>query len=174
MARGSKLETFGLREADDGDGDALAALIAGCFAEYDGCVFDRACEFPELDAIATHFRAAGGCMWVVEADLAVVGCLGVRPLRSDAIELLKVYVDGRCRGTGIAQELLAEAEAFARRLGASQLELWSDTRFLRGHRFYEKQGFERTGEKRFLNDLSDSWEYRFVRSVDRPFKPGGE
>ena len=41
-----------IRPATDGDGDAIADLIEAAFAEYEGCLFDRAAEFPELDAVA--------------------------------------------------------------------------------------------------------------------------
>ncbi|MFP4127359.1 MAG: GNAT family N-acetyltransferase [Alphaproteobacteria bacterium] len=157
-----------LRPAVDADGPRLAQLIAACFAEYDGCVFDRR-EFPELAAIARHFAAAGGHIWVAEAAGALVASLGVRPAPGDGVELLKVYVARPWRGSGLAPTLLDAALAFARDRGATRLELWSDTRFTRAHAFYEKHGFRPTGERRFLADLSDSWERRFVRElVDGP------
>ncbi len=152
------------RPAVDADGDGLARLIAGCFAEYAGCVFDRAREFPELDAVATHFEAAGGRLWVADADGAIVGSLGARP-RGESVELVKVYVARARRGTGLAAALLEAALGFARDRGARRLELWSDTRFRRAHVFYAKHGFARTGERRFLADLSDTFEDRFVRTL---------
>mgnify|MGYP001829116333 CR=1 FL=1 len=154
-----------IRCATDHDGDGLGALIAACFAEYPGCVFDRAAEFAELDAIATHFEQLRGALWVAEQGGAIVGSLGVRPLPSAAVELLKVYVGEPWRGSGLAGRLLEHAVAFACARDAAVLELWSDTRFLRGHRFYEKHGFRRTGESRRLADLSDTVEARFVRPL---------
>ncbi len=153
-----------LRSARDDDGDAIAHLIAACFAEYPGCVFDRAAEFPELDAIATHFAGQMGAMWVAEWGGGLVGCLAVRPTPSGSAELLKVYVAADQRGTGLARRLLAEAERYAAEGGIERMELWSDTRFTRAHRFYVKHGFVDTGERRFLGDVSSSWEARFVRS----------
>ena len=152
-----------LRPATDDDGDALARLIAACFAEYPGCRFDRATEFPELDAIATHFAQQGGCMWVAEQGAGIVGCLGVRPTPAGSVELLKVYVAADLRGSGLARRLLSRAETFAAARQVDRIELWSDTRFTRAHGFYAKHGFLDTGERRFLADLSDSWEARFVR-----------
>ncbi len=154
-----------IRSATDRDGDGLAKLIAICFAEYPGCVFDRAAEMPELDAIAGHFRAYDGRVWVAEAASGIVGSLGARPLTDGAVELLKVYVAPEHRGSGLAADLLARGTVFARERGAEQIELWSDTRFTRGHQFYRKHGFVQTGEKRFLADLSDTWEFRFVRRL---------
>jgi putative acetyltransferase len=153
-----------LRAAVDADGAGLAALIAACFAEYPGCIFDWR-EFPELAAIAQHFAAADGRLWVAEADGAIVASLGARPVDGAGIELLKVYVARTWRGSGLATTLLDAAIGFARDRAARRVELWSDTRFTRAHAFYEKHGFRGTGERRFLADLSDSWEARFVRDL---------
>ncbi|TVQ29044.1 MAG: N-acetyltransferase [Geminicoccaceae bacterium] len=155
-----------LRPARDDDGDGLADLIAACFAEYPGCLFDRALEFPELDAIATHFADQDGVIWLAEQRGRIVGSLGARPTADGGLELLKVYVDARWRGTGLALRLLGQAECLASQRAAHQLELWSDTRFERAHRFYAKHGFRPTGERRFLADISDSWEARFVRPLN--------
>jgi putative acetyltransferase len=161
-----------LRPVVDADGPGLAALIAACFAEYDGCLFEPT-EFPELDAIARHVAAADGRMWVAEAEGALVASLGARPAGADAVELLKVYVARPWRGTGLADALLAAAAEFARARDARRLELWSDTRFTRAHAFYVKNGFVRTGETRFLDDVSRSWEARFVRApVTAPSERG--
>jgi len=153
------------RPAVDADGDALARLIAACFAEYPGCRFDRAREFPELDAIARHFAAIDGSLWVADGADGLAGSLGARPLEPGTVELVKVYVDARWRGSGLASRLLAQGLAFARARGAVTVELWSDTRFTRAHAFYRKHGFRSTGEARFVGDLSASWEARFVRGA---------
>jgi putative acetyltransferase len=161
-----------LRPAVDADGARLADLIATCFSDYDGCVFDRS-EFPELAAIAQHFTAAAGRIWVAEAAGALVGSLGVRPAGEDGVELLKVYVARPWRGSGLATALLETALAFAGARDARHIELWSDTRFARAHAFYAKHGFQRTGEQRFLADLSASWEARFVRGLRGVTPPTG-
>lgn len=155
-----------LRAARDADGAGLAALIAACFSEYDGCAFDPR-EFPELDAVAAHFAHVGGRLWLAEAAGAVVGSLGARPA-GDGVELVKVYVARPWRGAGLAHALLAAGLDFARARAARRVELWSDTRFARAHAFYLKHGFERTGERRFLGDVSASWEERFVRGSPLP------
>src|SRR5262249_24162131 len=88
-----------IRPATDADGDGLAVLIAGCFAEYEGCLFDRAAEFPELDAIATHFREKGGAVWVAEHDEQIVGSIGCTPTEeAGTVELFKLYVAREMRG----------------------------------------------------------------------------
>lgn len=155
-----------IRPARDADGPAVASLIAAVFSEYEGCVFDWS-EFPELRAPAAAFAARGGMMWVAARDEAVVGCGAVAPAAdAQTFELFKFYVAKTERGSGLAQRLFETALSFARDRGARRIVLWSDTRFLAGHRFYEKHGFARGPEKRFLADLSDSWEYSFSRNLD--------
>ncbi|WP_029349913.1 GNAT family N-acetyltransferase [Bosea sp. 117] len=155
-----------LRPATDADGDGVAALIAGCFAEYEGCLFDRAAEFPELDAIASHFAARGGTIWVADREGSVVGSLAVAPTEEPGtVELFKMYLTREVRGRGLAAGLLGHAVGFARARGAGTVRLWTDTRFTDAHRFYERHGFVRAGEPRPLNDISASWEYPYRRRL---------
>jgi GNAT superfamily N-acetyltransferase len=67
------------------------------------------------------------------------------------------------RGGGVAHRLVDMAEDFARAHGAARLRLWSDTRFDRAHRFYEKRGYVRQEGVRELHDLSNSVEYHYVK-----------
>jgi GNAT superfamily N-acetyltransferase len=50
--------------------------------------------------------------------------------------------------------------------GATRLVLWSDTRFDRAHRFYEKRSYVRSGPVRVLADISNSLEYGFAKPVN--------
>jgi len=43
--------------------------------------------------------------------------------------------------------------------------LWSDSRFTRGHRFYEKLGFVRWPGERYLADISATWEYHYRKPL---------
>ncbi|MFH1805981.1 MAG: GNAT family N-acetyltransferase [Pseudomonadota bacterium] len=156
-----------LRPARNADGEGIGALIAAVFADYPGCIYDRAAEFPELDAIADYFTARNGAMWVLERGGMIAGCLGVTVDQPGMGELHKVYLDRNLRGQGRAQQLLATAyEWLAHHHPAcSDLMLWTDTRFAAGHRFYEKCGFVRSGQQRQLDDLSHSAEYHFTASL---------
>lgn len=151
-----------LRPARDDDSEPLAALIAASFAEYPNCVFEWS-EFPELRRPASHFTAKGGRLWVADAPGGgIAASLGATPvLEQNAVEITKVYAAPAFRGSGLAQALFAEALAFARAGGFAQVMLWSDTRFARGHRFYEKLGFQRWPGERYLADVSATWEYHF-------------
>lgn len=154
-----------IRPGTDADGAACGRLIGEVFAEYPGCLFVPE-EFPELAALASHFADRGGRLWVAEDDGAVVGCVGIdiAPL-TDGMELHKLYVARTARGRGLAAALYALAEGFARERGAAFMELWSDTRFLDAHRFYEKRGFIRLPGRRALDDLSRSYEFHYRKRL---------
>lgn len=154
-----------IRPATDADGAALATLIAETFAEYPGCLFLDA-EFPELQAPASHYARAGGRLFVAEHEAGLVGSLAVAATAVPGVaELFKVYSAAGLRGSGLAQRLYAEGEALARAGGAREIVLWSDTRFTRGHRFYEKLGFVRQPVERYLADASASWEFFFRKPL---------
>lgn len=158
-----------LRAATDADGEPLARLIAACFADYPGCRFHWP-EFPELRRPATHYAGKGGVLRVVDGQhAAIVGSIAATPVREqDAVEISKVYLAAGLRGSGLAQRLFAEALGFAQALGAAELMLWSDTRFARAHRFYERLGFRRWPGERHLGDVSASVEWHFRRPLRMP------
>jgi GNAT superfamily N-acetyltransferase len=154
-----------LRPGRDDDAAGFIDLIGACWAEYPGCVMDMERENAELRALATYYADKGGALWAVEAGGAFVGMTGVAPLEGGAWEIGKVYVAAGQRGTGLALSLMTAAEARARASGATELKLWSDTRFTRAHTFYEKHGFVRAGAIRVLNDLSNSLEYAYAKPL---------
>jgi putative acetyltransferase len=160
-----------IRDARDSDGAGIARLVAACFAEYPGCLFDMI-EFPELLAPATHFAGKGGRLWVaVTPENEVVGCIAATPVQgSRTVELTKMYAAVPYRGAGLAQALYGELQAFADDLGAGEIMLWSDVLFTRAHAFYERLGFVRQTETRLLVDISNTKEYQFRMKRSPPGK----
>lgn len=153
-----------IRDARDDDGPGIIALIDACWSEYPGCFMDLDHEVPELRALATYYAGRGGHVWVAESERVIVGSVGIAPLADGVWEVGKMYVTASQRGTGLAQGLLDGAEAHAVGRGAREIRLWTDTRFVRAHRFYEKRGFGATGETRELHDISNSVEYAYSKS----------
>jgi putative acetyltransferase len=157
-----------IREAKDEDAPGIIELVREVFAKYPGCVFDLD-EMPDLRAFHSATRARGGRSWVAEVDLRVVGCIAIEPSTGPAKaqggwEIHRLYVAPSEWGSALGHELMAHAEEAARLQGASFLELWSDTRFDRAHRFYERRGFVRGKETRELHDKSQSVELYFRRA----------
>ena len=83
-----------------------------------------------------------------------------------AWEICRVYVHPSHHGSGLAHRLLDTAEAHAIASGAARLQLWSDTRFDRAHRFYEKRSYVRAGPIRVLHDISNSLEFAYAKPVN--------
>lgn len=162
------MTNFRIETAEDGSGRGLASLIASVYSEYENCPFVED-ELRELDAVSTHYRGLNGEIWVANsADTSgngtvIVGCLAIVPTPIPGVfELYKMYVAKDARGTGLAQELYAEALQWASARGLKSLRLWTDTRFASGHRFYEKLGFAKQPVVRYLGDAGQTWEHLFV------------
>ncbi|PLW75035.1 GNAT family N-acetyltransferase [Cohaesibacter celericrescens] len=148
-----------IRSATDEDGAELARLIAGVFADYDHCFFDDD-EFPELKHPASYYAAMGGQMWVAEQDGNIVGSLAIgETLDSGIFELHKVYVAKEARGQGLAWSMYNLATDLVDSRQGTCIKLWTDTRFVEGHQFYDKIGFEKVPVIRYLGDISHTWEY---------------
>ena len=123
-------------------------------------------EMPELHALAGHYDSLHGALWVAEAEGTISGMVAVRPVPDAGWEVCRLYVGPALHGAGLGHALLDQAEGFAVAHGAEQLMLWSDTRFERAHRFYEKRSYVRTGPVRVLADISHSLEYGYRKPVD--------
>ena len=155
-----------LRPGRDDDAVGFIRLIGEAWGEHPGCILDVDGENPELCALATHFAAADGALWVAEQAGEMLGMIGARPLSPGGNwEICRVYVRRDRRGGGLAHALLDAAESHAAAGGAARLLLWTDTRFLAAHAFYEKRGYLRHGAIRALDDLSRSLEFRYAKPV---------
>ena len=155
-----------IRAGDDSDGPALIALIWACWSAYPGIRMDVDREMPELHALASYYAAQEGALWIAERGGRIGGMIAVRRHDRSVAEICRVYVDPSLHGSGLGHELLDRAETFAITSGAVRLALWSDTRFDRAHRFYEKRSYVRHGAIRVLEDLSQSLEFGYAKPVD--------
>jgi GNAT superfamily N-acetyltransferase len=173
--------SISVRRADAGDSEALARVAAA--------TFPLACpphttDEAKADFIATHLSRANfddyladpardillaeiegevvGYTMLVFAeptDPDVAGALTTRP----SIELSKFYVMAGHHGQGIAGVLMKETLDAARRRSAAAVWLGVNEENARANRFYEKNGFEKVGTKRFL--VGDNYEDDFVREL---------
>ena len=155
-----------IRPGRDSDADGLIALIGRCWSDYPGCVLDLEHEEQALFALETYCAERGGALWTAEDAGAVAGMAAILPGDDGAWELKKLYVHPDQHGSGLAHRLLDVAEAHAMAAGAVRLTLWSDTRFTRAHRFYEKRSWVRHGPIRALDDASHTLEFGYAKPLD--------
>jgi len=152
------------RYGEDSDEADLITLIEKCYAGYDNCILDVENEEPQLRHIRTYFDELGGEFWVADQDGKIVGCIGYKP-SENTVEVKHLYVDTDVRRQGLGTNLCDLVEEAAKKRGAAKIILWTDTRFLEAHSLYEKRGFVGKVETRELNDLSESVEYYYEKSL---------
>jgi GNAT superfamily N-acetyltransferase len=157
-----------IRSGYDADGPAIVALIWACWSAYSGLTMEVDLEMPELHALGTYYVGQGGRLWIAEAGTKVGGMIATRPIDEATWEICRVYVNPPLHGSGLGHVLLDRAESHAIAEGADRLVLWSDTRFERAHRFYEKRSYVREGPVRVLNDISASMEFCYAKVVRGP------
>ena len=146
------------------DADDYIGLIWACWSRYPGVRMDVDAEMPECRALASYYSEQDGMLWAAERDGAVIGMIATRPLDDGVWEICRVYVNPSAHGTGLGHDLLDTAERFA--TAAKRFVLWTDTRFTRAHRFYEKRSYVRSGPLRVLHDISSSLEFRYEKPRD--------
>jgi ribosomal protein S18 acetylase RimI-like enzyme len=66
------------------------------------------------------------------------------------IELKRIYIFSKYHGTGTGRELMMRALAHAREIGAKRMLLGTYDQNHRAVAFYERAGFQKVGERKFL------------------------
>ncbi len=77
------------------------------------------------------------------ADGTPVGCGGLRPLGSGALEIKRMFVVPALRGQGVATAILRRIEEEAQVMGCPELFLETGTEQPDAMRFYEREGYRR-------------------------------
>lgn len=157
-----------IRTATDDDALDLIELIGSVFGEYPHCVLDVDGEMPELRKAASYHADHGGVFWIALRGEHAVGCAGYvthdRP-EGQVVELKKLYVHRRERKSGLGGMMVDRVEAAASERSATAIDLWSDTRFVTAHAFYERRGYERGPNTRELHDKSNTVEFYFKKTL---------
>jgi len=107
------------------------------FEQYTATVIDG--ELKQLPDIFSAERR--NAFWVVEADGRIVGMFGIEACDADRTELRRMYLDKPYRGRGIAQRMLACAEARARELDFATIVLSTAEVQNAAIAFYRKSGY---------------------------------
>jgi GNAT superfamily N-acetyltransferase len=96
----------------------------------------------ELKHLPDIFSAARrNAFWVVEAHGRIVGMFGIEAQGAHHTELRRMYLDRPFRGHGIAQRMLACAEARAREFGFARMVLSTAEVQKAAIAFYRKSGY---------------------------------
>lgn len=159
-----------LREARPEDRQGVISLIDRVYAEYQDRVNLEGAE-RELLSIPEAYSLKGGAFIVLvesrdgfREDERVVGCHATEPTGPEQGTFRRLYLDASLRGSGWGDRLMQWAVDWAEAAGWNRIAFWSDTRFERAHRFFERFGFQRTGGYREMSDgIFPYAEYEFER-----------
>ena len=160
-------QKMSIRNATDNDSQDVIKLIDSVLNEWDDAVCLEGSE-ADLLAIEEKYFRSGGVFAVMEVDGNVVGTHAVLPVDINAglCTFKRLYLHEKLRGTSAGRDLMQWNIDWAKEKGFSKIEFWSDTRFQRAHRFFEKFGFEKGKQTREMNDSHETyWEYYFSKSI---------
>ena len=144
--------TVAVRPATDADADAVGLLTERVYR--DGGYLD------EDEDYVTHLRDGAGRVrdarvLVAELDGVVVASVTIAEpgtpwaeiSRPDELEVRMLAVVERARRRGIADRLMDEVEAHARRLGLAAVVLSTEPVMAGAHALYERRGYVRQPER---------------------------
>ena len=130
--------------SDNTDFRKLVALLDADLAIRDGAEHSFYAQFNKVDAIR-HVVVA------YENDTAV-GCGAFKEYEVATAEIKRMFVREDVRGRGIAGEVLAELETWAKELNYSQCILETGVKQPEAIRLYQKSGYEKmTSYGQYLN-----------------------
>ncbi len=156
-----------VRDVDDSDSEQVIELINDVYSEYQGCVLLVDEEEPELKAPASAFSGLGGQFWVAECQGIICGTVAITPTDAPGVARLhKLYVSSGARGRGIGEALCKLAETSARdHMKADMMMMYTDSRFLKAHRLYDRLNYQRQPGVIQRADASQSVEYVYTKRL---------
>ena len=152
-----------VRPADPSDIDPLSRIWYDGWKEaHDGLLPPGLARRRTPESFRERMRAALPSVRVVGPPAEPAGfCL----VRDD--ELCQLYVASAARGTGVAASLLADAESRMKEAGVETAWLACAVGNDRAARFYEKQGWRRTGTVMYEPDDSGGFVFEVWRYEKR-------
>ena len=139
------------RLATKDDAEAVAALTDRAYKTYVSQL-----GFEPKPMITNHLGwIEDGHVWVLEEDLSLIGSI-VLLQDGQEIQIYSVAVEPDRQSRGLGRLLMKVAEDQARRLGLSNVMLYTKEKMTENIRFYEKLGYERYGRQQHENHLN-SW-----------------
>ncbi|BFI96776.1 MAG: hypothetical protein RSP_22860 [Rhodanobacter sp.] len=133
-----------IRSAHAGDAEQVAALIRQ---------LGYAMEPDTLRVKLTQLATSGADqVFVAESEGRLLGCLGLHAVPLLHAEgtlgrLTTLVVDEAHRGRGIGHALVMAAHAWFKAAGCTRFEVTSGDHRERAHRFYERLGYLRQGQR---------------------------
>lgn len=134
-----------IRVIQPSDNPKVARMIRSVFEEYKAKQIGTVYSDPTTDNLHTLFQQNNSVFFIAEKADEILGCCGIFPtsgLPTGCAELVKFYVSGKVRGTGVGRLLYQKCEEWAIDAGYTQLYIESMPDFIQAVHIYEKIGFK--------------------------------
>ncbi|MDD5571536.1 MAG: GNAT family N-acetyltransferase [Bacteroidales bacterium] len=95
----------------------------------------------ELKTINQQYNKPKGALILAYKEGKAVGCVGIRELETDIVELKRMYVLPECRGNNIGQKLLELCIDTAKKLNYSKMRLDTLPDMTKAQNIYRAFGF---------------------------------
>jgi len=128
-----------LRRAEPADADAVAACVQHAYARYEGQL-----ARPPKPVLADYTAVVQSTLtWLLESTLGDNECVGVLVLvpQVDHLLLDNVAVEPAWQGRGLGKRLLEFAEGEAKRLGFSEVRLYTNALMTENRALYARVGY---------------------------------
>jgi GNAT superfamily N-acetyltransferase len=135
---------FEIRKADTEDSRAILACLAVTFERYRSQYTPEGFSDTVLDAETIQRRMREMCVLVAESGGKIIGTIGYGVSGAEG-HLRGMAVLPDWQGAGVASALLRAAEDGLLRAGCTCVTLDTTEPLKRATRFYEKQGFSKSG-----------------------------
>lgn len=148
------MQAFSIRRFQPTDATAVRAMFIeinrDLAPEGHEAAFERYIDMSlaeEIDRIEAYYGERRGSFHVVISNGLLIGMLGLEPAGEEAMELRRMYVDRRFRGSGVASAMLVHAEGECRRTDCLRLVLSTSERQKAALAFYRRSGFRQLHEE---------------------------
>lgn len=129
-------------DADLADARALFADYGAALRDHVGCFDGFAAEVAGLPGA---YSLPAGRLLLARVAGAAAGCVALRPLSAEAVELKRLYVRPAHRGAGLGRRLAVAALAEARAAGYRRVCLGTHPTFTAAVALYHSLGFRPVG-----------------------------
>ncbi len=127
------------------DNSKVAQMIRRVFDEYKAVTKGTVYTDPTTDNLFELFQVDKAVFFLAIHNNEVKGCCGIYPtkgLPENCAELVKYYVAGDVRGTGVGRQLYEKCESYAIEQGYKNLYIESMPDFNQAVRIYKKIGYK--------------------------------
>ena len=144
-----------LRHATIEDRDGIVALINSVLGEYGDRLVLETLDCDLLD-IEGYYFARGGAFVVLDENGRIRGTHAAVPKigQPGICEFKRLYLEASWRGGVWGTRLMQWSIDWAQSQGMRRIEFWSDTRFVRAHRFFARFGFQHDGR---IRTVPEGW-----------------